>query len=71
MQFIWPVNTDKMRFNIYIYIFLQQSLSRYIAYFKTKIHIPQILNELKKKHSEQPAVDRWRTEQSRSVMQCK
>ena len=29
MQFIWPVNTDKMRFNTYIYIFLQQSLSRY------------------------------------------
>ena len=25
----WPVNTDKMRFNTYIYIFLQQSLSRY------------------------------------------
>ena len=21
MQFIWPVNTDKMRFNTYIYIF--------------------------------------------------
>ena len=21
MQFIWPVNTDKMRFNSYIYIF--------------------------------------------------
>ena len=29
MQFIWPVNTDKMRFNTYIYIFLQQSLWRY------------------------------------------
>ena len=29
MQFISPVNTDKMRFNTYIYIFLQQSLSRY------------------------------------------
>ena len=29
MQFIWPVNTDKMRFNTYTYIFLQQSLSRY------------------------------------------
>ena len=29
MQFIWPVNTDKMRFNTYIYIFLQQTLSRY------------------------------------------
>ena len=29
MQFIWPVNTDKMPFNTYIYIFLQQSLSRY------------------------------------------
>ena len=28
MQFIWPVNIDKMRFNTYIYIFLQQSLSR-------------------------------------------
>ena len=29
MQFIWPVNTDKMRFNTYIYIFLQKSLSLY------------------------------------------
>ena len=29
MQFIWPVNTDKMRFNTYIYIFLQKNLSRY------------------------------------------
>ena len=29
MQFIWPVNTDKMRFNTYIYIFLPQNLSRY------------------------------------------
>ena len=28
MQFIWPMNTDKIRFNTYIYIFLQQSLSR-------------------------------------------
>ena len=28
MQFMWPVNTDKMRFNTYIYIFLQH-LSRY------------------------------------------
>ena len=28
MLFISPVNTDKMRFNTYIYSFLQQSLSR-------------------------------------------
>ena len=27
MQCIWPVNTDKMRFNTYIYIFWQQNLS--------------------------------------------
>ena len=29
MQFIWPVNTDKMRFSTYIYISLPESLSRY------------------------------------------
>ena len=28
-HFVGAVNTDKMRFNTYIYIFLQQSLSRY------------------------------------------
>ena len=32
MQFIWPVNTDKMQFNTYIYIFLQQKLSRYCLF---------------------------------------
>ena len=46
MQFIWPVNTDKTRFNTYIYIFLQQSLSWYcllsrgltsVWYFQTEI----------------------------------
>ena len=34
MQFIWPVNTDKMRFNTYIYIFYNK-VCRGIAYFNT------------------------------------
>ena len=36
MQFISPVNTDKMRFNTYIYIFLNK-ICRDIAYFNTKM----------------------------------
>ena len=70
MQFIWPVNTEKIRFITYIYIFLQQSLSRYCLLYHKKCHICQISNVQKVRHIEQPAY-RWRTEQSRRVIQCK
>ena len=72
MQCIWPVNTDKMRCNTYIYIALQQSLSRYCLITVTQTcHISQISNEQKVRHLEQPVSDGWRTEQSRRVIQCK
>ena len=37
MQFIWPVNTDKMRFNTYIIHLLANKVCCDIAYFNTKM----------------------------------
>ena len=60
MQFIWPVNTDKMRFITYIYLHL--FTTKFVAILLTltqKWHtcISYISNVQKVRHLEQPAPD--------------
>ena len=70
MQFIWPVNTDEMWFNLYLHLFTTKFVT--ILFTLTqKCHISKISNVQKVRHLEQPAADGWRTEQSCRVIQCK
>ena len=55
MQFIWPVNTDKMKCDsILIFTSFYNKVCRDIAYFNTICRISQISNVQKVKHLEQP-----------------